>query len=144
MRRKSVKLSVTVQAALEERDGRIHLIVKDVTVKPGTILLFAPPAGRSSRKKGRAAAGLNSGKTLHDIILETAQKLSKKTDGGEFSSMELYTFASKKYPSLNKKSFTTTVIASAPEHPSWKHYRNGRDYLVYVGRGRYRLREAAQ
>ncbi|HPC48063.1 MAG TPA: hypothetical protein PLW83_08445, partial [Deltaproteobacteria bacterium] len=92
--------------------------------------------------KGKAGGG-KSQKTIHDIILETARRLSKKSEDAVFTSIDLYKSAIKKYPSLNKKSFTTTVIASAPEHPSWKHYPSGKDHLVYLGKGRYRLREKA-
>jgi hypothetical protein len=52
--------------------------------------------------------------------------------------------AIKKYPDLNKISFNTTVISTAPEHTSWKYYRNGRDYLIYLGKGKYKLREKTE
>jgi hypothetical protein len=140
MRKQGMKFTLVVQVAVEEKDGRLKLVLKDVKSKPNVLAI---PASSLPSRKGRQPRRKN-GKSIHDIVLETAQKLSKKTDEGIFSSVDLFKQAVKKYPALNKKSFTTTVIASAPEHPSWKHYRNGRDHLVYLGGGRYRLRTAAQ
>ena len=77
-------------------------------------------------------------------VAQCARKVSRNTEGGVFSSVDLYRQASRKYPELNRKSFNTTVISAAPEHTSWKYYRNGKDYLVYLGKGKYRLRESTE
>lgn len=138
MRKRAMKFSLTVHIGVETKNGRPRIVVKDVKVRPDAVAI---PASALLLKKEKKQPG-RKGKAIHDIVLETAKKLSKKAENGVFSSMDLYKQAVKKYPALNKKSFTTTVIASAPEHPSWKHYRNGKDHLVYLGKGRYRLRVA--
>jgi hypothetical protein len=46
-----------------------------------------------------------------------------------------------KYPELKRGSFLSRVIASTPDHPSYKHHKSGRDYLSRIGEGLYWLDE---
>ena len=80
------------------------------------------------------------GKTMSDIVLATAQKL---TLSGKhiFSAAELYKVASQEYPNLNRRSWGAHVIACAPNHSSYKHYSLRKDYLSYMGQGKYKLNE---
>lgn len=84
---------------------------------------------------------LEAGRTLHDIVLETAQQVVQKKGKNEFTAAELYHEASRNYPLLDLKrnSWAAHVIASAPNHPSYHHYRSQRAYFNYLGHGCYRL-----
>jgi len=140
MQKKSLKFVLMVNMALEINGDQAQVVVKDIKVKPSTVSLpievFPAKQAKPAKKK--------VGKSIHEIVLESAKKVSKKADEGVFSSVNLFNVAIKRYPELNKKSFNTTVISAAPEHTSWKYYRNGKDYLVYLGKGKYKLKEAAE
>jgi len=140
MRKKSLKFVLMVNMALEIRGDQAQVVVKNIKVKPTAVSLpietIPAKKGRTVKKKAR--------KSIHDIVLETAKKVSKVSGEGVFSSVDLYNQAIKKYPELNKNSFNTTVISTAPEHTSWKYYPKGKDYLVYIGKGKYKLREKAE
>lgn len=140
MRKKNLKFVLTINAALEIKNGQAQVVVKDVKVKPSRVSLPVEAVPDKKEKTARKKLG----KSIHDIVLESAKKVSKKADEGIFSSVDLFDQAIKKYPELNKKSFNTTVISAAPEHTSWKYYRNGKDYLIYLGKGKYKLRESAE
>jgi len=137
MRKKSLKFVLMVNLALEIKGDQAQVVVKNIKVKPTAVSL---PIETIPAKKGKRIKKKLS-KSIHDIILESAKKASKKADDGVFSSMDLFNVAIKKYPELNKKSFNTMVISAAPEHTSWKHTRNEKDYLVYLGKGKYKLRD---
>jgi hypothetical protein len=137
MRKKSLKFVLIVNAALEIKGDQAQVVVKNIKVKPSIVSL--PIETIPAKKKKRAIKKLR--KSIHGIILESARKVSKKAEDRIFSSVDLFNVAIKKYPELNKKSFNTMVISAAPEHTSWKHYRNGKDYLVYLGKGKYKLRD---
>jgi hypothetical protein len=137
MKKKSLKFVLIVNAALEIKGDQAQVVVKNIKVKPSIVSL--PIETIPAKKKKRTVKKLS--KSIHGIILESARKVCKKAEDGIFSSVDLFNVAIKKYPELNKKSFNTMVISAAPEHTSWKHYRNGKDYLVYLGKGKYKLRD---
>ena len=139
MRKKSLKFALMINMALEIRGDQAQVVVRNIKIKPSLLSL---PIMASPVKKVKPANN-KARKSIQDIILESAKKVSKKADEGIFSTVDLFNVAIKKYPELNNKSFNTTVISAAPEHTSWKHYRNGKDYLVYLGKGKYKLRETA-
>jgi hypothetical protein len=140
MRKKSLKFVLMVNLALEIKGGQAQVVVKNIKVKPSIVSL--PVEAAPPKKRKRVINKLS--KSIHDIILESAKKASEKADDGIFKSVDLFNVAIKKYPELNKKSFNTMVISAAPEHTSWKYYRNGKDYLIYLGKGKYKLREKAE
>jgi len=82
---------------------------------------------------------LEKGRTVFDIVLETAQELVRRTNENRFSAAKLYGVALERYPALKRNSWGSHVIASAPNHTSHKHYGTKRDYLRYVGDGTYSL-----
>jgi hypothetical protein len=137
MRKKSLKFVLIVNMGLEIKGDQAQVVVKNIKVKPATVSL--PVEAAPPKKRKRSIKKLSQ--SIHDIILESAKKVSKRAEDGIFKSVDLYNHAIKKYPELNKKSFNTMVISAAPEHTSWKHYRNGKDYLVYLGKGKYKLRD---
>lgn len=91
--------------------------------------------------KTDARSFLGRGQNLFDIILSTARELvaSEGVDA-RFSAADLYHLALDKYPYLKQNSWTSHVIASAPDHKSQKHYGVRRDFFIYEGRGTYKLK----
>jgi hypothetical protein len=82
---------------------------------------------------------LEKGRTLFDVVLETAQELVRKTDENRFSAAQLYGLAMERYPTLKRNSWGSHVIASAANHPSQRYYGSRRDYFRYLGDGTYSL-----
>jgi hypothetical protein len=95
--------------------------------------------GPEVRPGGRIS--LEPGKTMFDIILETAREVIRREGFNRFSAPELLAVAREKYPGLKRASFTSRVIACAPNHPSYKHYKSRRDYFSRIGTGLYWLNE---
>ncbi len=93
--------------------------------------------GPEVRLGGRIS--LEPGKTMFDIILETAREVVRQKGVNRFSAPELYHEALEKYGELKRSSFTSRVIACTPNHPSYKHYTSNRDYLSRIGPGLYEL-----
>jgi len=139
MRRKVINFALMVNMALKVKGDQAQIVIKNIKVKPSSVSLPVEDVPEKKRKAVRK----KSGKSIHDIVLESAKRISRSADEGIFSSVDLFKQAVKKYPELNRKSFNTTVISAAPEHTSWKYYRNGKDYLVYLGKGKYKLRGSA-
>ncbi len=84
---------------------------------------------------------LGDGKTMYDVILEAAREVISRKGFNRFSAAELYAVAREKYPSLNRGSFMSRVIACTPDHPSYKHHKSRRDYFSHIGPGLYWLNE---
>ena len=82
------------------------------------------------------------GKTMYDVILEAAREVVRRKGVNRFSAPELYHEALDKYPALKRNSFMSRVIASTPDHPSYKHYASRRDYFSHIGPGLYKLKDA--
>lgn len=84
---------------------------------------------------------LERGKTLFDIVLDTARSWVEESGTSQFTAAQLYHTALDRYPNLNLKrnSWGAHVIACAPDHPSYKNYTSKRNYFIYMGNGRYRL-----
>ncbi len=93
----------------------------------------------SSRTDARSF--LRKGQSLFDVILKTAQDfVASEGKDTRFSAADLYHLALDKYPYLKRNSWTSHVIASAPNHPSQRHYGVRKDYFVYEGKGTYKLK----
>ncbi len=84
---------------------------------------------------------LERGKTLFDIVLDTAKTWVATSGTSQFTAAQLYHEALDRYPELNLKrnSWGAHVISSAPDHPSYKNYTSKRNYFTYMGKGLYRL-----
>lgn len=82
---------------------------------------------------------IEPGKTMYDVILETAREVVRQKGFNRFSAPELYSVALEKYPGLKRGSFMSRVIACTPNHSSYKHYTSKRDYFSHIGPGLYRL-----
>jgi len=107
-----------------------------ITVNRADTTVFLGPEARLA---GRISFG--SGKTMYDIILETAQEIVKRKGVNRVSAPELYHEALERYPELKRGSFMSRVIASTPDHPSYKHYVSNRDFLSRIGPGLYKLND---
>ena len=84
---------------------------------------------------------LEPGKTMYDVILETAREVVRRKGFNRFSAPELYHEALEKYPGLKRGSFMSRVIACTPDHSSYKHYTSTRDYFSRIGPGFFKLNE---
>ena len=82
------------------------------------------------------------GKTMYDVILEAAREVVRRKGVNRFSAPELFHEALDKYPALKRNSFTSRVIASTPDHSSYKHYASRSDYFSHIGPGLYKLNDA--
>ena len=89
----------------------------------------------------RGKLKLERGKTLFDIVLDTAKTWVEESGTSQFTAAQLYHEALDRYPELNLKrnSWGAHVISCAPDHPSYRNYTSKRNYFSYLGKGRYRL-----
>jgi hypothetical protein len=88
-----------------------------------------------------ARSFLAKGQNLFDIILKTAQDfVASQGEDTRFSAADLYHLALDRYPYLKRNSWTSHVIASAPDHLSYRNYGVRKDFFLYEGNGTYRLK----
>jgi len=133
----AIEFSVTLNLSLALKGNRVNLSIRDVELKPAIVSLpieFDPRLQDRSKRK-------REGKTIFDVILETARGYVAKTGVNEFSAADLYGQAKEIYPDLKRNSFNSHVIAAASNHPSYKHYPNVRDYFIYLKDGKYKLKD---
>ena len=79
------------------------------------------------------------GKTMFDIILESAQERLRRKEYNRFTGLDLFAIARETYPGLNKRSFMSRLTAATPNHPSYKHHLSHRDYFQRIVTGIYSL-----
>ena len=84
---------------------------------------------------------LPRGQNMFDLLLEVARDVIQEKRINRFSAAELYHEALRRYPKIKRNSWTSHVIASAPNHLSQKHYTSKRDYFSHIGPGLYRLND---
>lgn len=84
---------------------------------------------------------LEAGKTMYDVILEAAREVVRRKGFNRFSTADLLDVARETHPTLKRASFTSRVIASTPDHPSYKHHVSRRDFFSKIGTGLYWLNE---
>jgi hypothetical protein len=84
---------------------------------------------------------LERGRTLFDIVFESALAYVEESGSGEFTAAELFHLARERHPELDlrRNSWGAHVISCAPNHPSYQHYTARRRYFRYLGNGRYSL-----
>ena len=118
--------------------GVIHIDGNVVTItvnKADTIVTLGPEV----RLGGRIS--FESGKTMFDIILETAQEIVRREGVNRFSAPDLYHEAVMTYPDLKRNSFMARVIACTSDHPSYRHHKSRRDYFSRIGTGLFKLND---
>jgi hypothetical protein len=79
------------------------------------------------------------GVSMFDILLESAREFIRRKTYNRFTVSQLYEIAKEKYPSLNKRSFTTRLTAATPNHPSFKYHASRKDYFSRIASGIYSL-----
>ncbi len=126
---KEIPFSVPISGVVRVDEGSITITIN----RAETTISFEPPLQKQQR------ISLEKGRTLFDIVLETAQELVETTDENRFSAAQLYRVAMERRPALKRNSWAAHVIASAPNHTSHKHYGARRDYFRYLGDGTYSL-----
>ena len=128
---REVPFSIPVSGVIRVDGDEVTITVN----RADTIVSLGPEV----RLGGRIS--FESGKTMFDIILETAREVVKRKGVNRFAAPELYAEALGKYPGLKRNSFTSRVIASTPNHSSYKHYTSNRDYFSHIGPGLYELND---
>ena len=132
-----INFSITINISMNFERNKASFSIKDVELKPTMMSLpfsLLTEAGEKEEEKGER-------KTIHYIILETAWKIISEENKEIFTAADLFRLAKGKYPDLKKNSFNAHVIAAAPNHKSWKHFANKKDYLIYLGKGKYKLKK---
>ena len=108
-----------------------------VTVNRAEAIIHLEP-----RPKKEERISLERGRTMFDLVLEAAKNVIREEGVNQFSAAELYHEVLRQHPGLKRNSWTSHVIACAPNHPSFRHYTSKRNYFTYMGKGLYRLNSA--
>jgi len=128
---REVSFSIPVSGVVRIDGGSATIIVN----RAETIISFEAEAEAGKR------FSLGPGRSTFDVILESARELVQNRAFNRFSAPELYSVARRDYPALKRGSFMSRVIASTPNHPSYKHHKYGRDYLSRIGPGLFALND---
>jgi hypothetical protein len=107
-----------------------------IRIRESTLTMKLEP-----EEKVQTKITLEKGKTLFDIVLESARIFVEENGINEFTAAEIFHLAQWKHPELNlrRNSWGAHVISSAPNHPSYHHYTAKRRYFRYLGKGKYSL-----
>jgi hypothetical protein len=133
---KSLKYSITINLALTIKGDDASIQLENVDLMPAVVLL--PDPDKSRRRKARSKPKKT---TIHDIILQTAQKYVLDSGQNKFTGAKLFNLSLVRHPELKRKSFAAQMIAAATNHPSQRHYSNSKDYFTYLGKGCYKLKK---
>ena len=125
-----IPFSVPITGVVRIDEGSVTITIN----RAETTISFEP-----QQKQERIS--LDKGRTLFDILLETAQELVRRTNENRFSAAQLYGVALERYPALKRNSWGSHVIASAAGHSSQRYYGSKRDYFRYLGDGTYSLKD---
>ena len=117
----------------------IRIEGNSLTLTVGEYKLTLKIEGPEAKPSGRLQLG--QGQTLFDLVLDAARTYVKETGEREFSAADLYHMAIRKNPelSIRRNSWSSHIMSSAPNHPSYRHYTARRKYFQYLGRGKYYL-----
>jgi len=126
---REISFSIPVSGTIRIDDNSVTIIVN----KTETVVTLGP----GPDKEGRGT--LPKGMTVFDVLLATAQEFVRSTGESRFSAADLYHEAAREYPGLRRNTWTAHAIASAPNHPSYRHHSSKRDYFRYLGEGTYQL-----
>lgn len=132
----NVNFAITINLSLALEDDRANIRINNVELKPAIISL---PIRLSVQRQPDTVQPKR--KTIHGIVLESARKHVSETGLNEFSGADLLRLARETYSDLKRSSFSAHVIAAAPNHSSYHHYEMKKDYLFYLGNGKYKLEE---
>ena len=128
------KFSITINLTLTLKGDKASINIKNVDLVPAVVSL---PIHLESIN--RTAPFKTKRKTIHEIILDTAQKYVLDAGQNKFTGAKLFNLSLLGHPGLKRNTFAAQVIAAAPNHPSHRHYPNRKDYFSYLGKGYYKL-----
>ena len=126
-----IPFSIPISGVVRIDEGSITITIN----RAETIISFEPTPVKKER------ISLEKGRTLFDVVLETANELVSRTNENRFSAAQLYGVALERYPALKRNSWGAHVVASAENHPSQRYYGSKRDYFRYLGDGIYSLKD---
>ncbi len=130
----ALDFSITINLSLTLKEDKASINIKNVDLVPAVVSLPAP-----MRSRGRKTLSRIEKKTIHDIILQTAEKLVVDSGQNRFTAAKLLHLSRLNHPKLKRNTFAAQVISAAPNHPSHRHYPNQKDYFEYLGKGYYKL-----
>jgi hypothetical protein len=126
--------SITITLSLTLMEDKASINIKNVDLMPAVVSL--PVRLKSQDRR----ASTNSEKmTIHDIILQTSKKYVVDSGQNRFTGAKLFHLSRLNHPRLKRNTFAAQVISAAPNHPSYRHYPNQKDYFSYLGKGYYKL-----
>ena len=126
---KELAFSIPVSGIVKIDGDNITIVVN----RAETTVRLEPEIG------GIGRISLERGKSMFDVVLETARELVREKGANRFTAAELYHKSLERYPAIKRNSFAARIIGSAPDHPSYRHQVTKRDYLSYLGNGQYKL-----
>jgi hypothetical protein len=131
-----LNFSISINLTLTLKGDKASINIKNVDLVPAVVSL---PLHLKSRDM--AAPPKSKRRTIHDIILHTAQKYVVDAGQNKFTGAKLFNLSRLSYPGLKRNTFAAQVIAAAPNHPSHRHYPNRKDFFSYLGKGYYKLNQ---
>ncbi|UCG11555.1 MAG: hypothetical protein JSU72_13590 [Deltaproteobacteria bacterium] len=131
----TLEFSVTLNFSLFLQENQLNISLKNVDLKPAILSL---PIEAKLVNKATSKRKWEK-KTIFDIVLQTAKEFVERTGANEFSAADLFHLAKEQYPDLKRNSFAAHVIAATPDHTSYHHYTNRRDFFTYRGNGRFKI-----
>lgn len=131
---KPIDFSISINLSLTLKENKASINIKNVDLIPAVVSL---PIRLKSRHK--TASPKTEKKTIHDIILQTAQKYVLDSGQNKFTGAKLFNLSLVQHPGLKRNTFAARVIAAAPNHPSHRHSTNRKDFFTYLGKGSYKL-----
>jgi hypothetical protein len=133
---KAIDFSITINLSLTFKEDKASINIKNVDLIPAVVLL----PDRLNSRQGKPLPRSKK-KTIHDIMLQTAQKYVLDSGQNKFTGAKLFNLSRLDHPRLKRNTFAAQVIAAAPNHPSQRHYPNRKDYFTYLGKGYYKLNQ---
>ncbi len=130
-----LNFSITINLSLTLEEEKASINIKNVDLIPAVVSL---PGRFDSRD--RKASSKAEKKTIHNIILRTAQKYVQDSGQNNFTGAKLFNLSLIDHPRLKRNTFAAQVIAAAPNHSSHRHYPNRKDFFYYLGKGCYKLK----
>jgi len=131
---REIDFAITINLTLSLEGESATVSVKHVDLKPAMITL-------PIKVSAEHLESIEKKKTYHQIIAEVAKEFISKTGKEVFTAANLYHLARDKYPYVKRNTFNNRVMAAAPEHPSYKHLSGTRDFLSFLGEGKYSLKQ---
>jgi hypothetical protein len=129
---REVPFVIPVSGVIRIEGDSVEIIVN----RASTSISLAMAGAVSDRRKMR-----EDGKTTFDVILDAAREVIRQKGFNSFSAPDLYGQALSEYPNLKRGSFMARVIASTPDHSSFKYHKSNRDFFSHIGPGVYMLNE---